>query len=120
MYNDNNNLLTIADNLYDKYKGKKRNIIKAVINEDEAKEIRLSYTGVTPIFVDYNQKEILENSPKYQKNLKKIKKSNKKDITINQAYKIWKTKYNYSLSKTAIRELDKIIRNYENKLKEYI
>ena len=119
MYNDNNNLLTIADNLYDKYKGKKRNIIKAVINEDEAKEIRLSYTGVTPIFVDYNQKEILENSPKYKKNLKKIKKSNKKDITINQAYKIWKTKYSYSLSKTAIRELDKIIRNYENRLKEY-
>lgn len=116
--NNKTNNQIIGEKLFDYYKGRKRNVLEFVTSNEEADIIKKKYEGVTPIFVDNVQKNLIENTKQYKMQHRKLK-DKERVLSSKQSYAVWKKKYKDRLPNQAIKDLDRIIRSYENKLSQY-
>lgn len=88
-----------------------------VSSQEEFEEVSDIYEDVKPIIIPSTRKELIVNSQSYKDNIEKINK--KKHLSKSQKYAIWKSKYSYSLSKSALKELEDIL-DLKNDINENI
>lgn len=109
-------LLSIADNLYETYNEKENKeedkVIEFITSQDAYETTKKEYENVTPILVNYEQKSLLNKSNKY-KEAQKSKK--KRELSLSDRYKIWKSRFTTYLPTDGLKELESIIKEYENR-----
>ena len=98
----------ISEDVYNNYMAEKGNDnLYFVSSQEELNNAKNQYEDITPILVSRNIKEMIEeNSFKYSEKKGKLKK---KELSTEQKWNIWKSKYRLYLPNDAVRELDKII-----------
>lgn len=88
-----------------------------VSSQEEFDEVVELYEDAKPVILPNIRKELIVNSDSYKENVEKINK--KKSLSKSQKYAIWKSKYAYSLSNSALKELEEIL-DLKNNVNEKI
>lgn len=104
---ENYNIFKISDNLYEDYveEEKEENLI-FVSSQKEYEDAVKEYEDVKPIIVSTKVKNIIENSYEYKESKENFVK---KEISKEDKYTLWKSKYSNELSYEAEKALDALI-----------
>lgn len=104
---ENYNISKISDNLYEDYveEEKEENLI-FVSSQKEYEDAVKEYEDVKPIIVSTKVKNIIENSYEYKESKENFVK---KEISKEDKYTLWKSKYSNELSYEAEKALDALI-----------
>lgn len=101
------NILKISDNLYGDYvKEEQEENIVFVSTQKEYDNVAKEYEDVKPVIVSNKIKNIMEKSYDYKES-----KNNfvKKEVSKEDKYTLWKSKYSHELSYEAEKDLDDLI-----------
>lgn len=99
-------LVVIRDNLLNDLKEQDGENVIPVKNQTELEEVKSRYINTKPVLVNSTIYEILDDSDKIHELKETCEKA---DLTVEEEFKIWKSKYSYEiLDWKAIKELDQI------------